>query len=227
MPITQRVILFDVNETLLDLSVLDQPFERIFRDRSARRDWFNQVLHLSVLTSVLGAYSDFSALGRAALAMVAEQRNTTVTDDQLRDLAQTLRALPAHADVPVGLARLRDAGFRLAALTNSAHEAVEEQLRHAGIRDFFEAVLSVDAVRRFKPAPETYRMAAERLGVPLGEIRLVAAHGWDVWGALAAGASAAFVARPGQALIPFAPRPDIIGASVDAVAEMIVSAEGR
>jgi 2-haloacid dehalogenase len=223
----RRVILFDVNETLLDLSVLDDPFERIFGDRSARRDWFSQVLHLSVVTNVLDAYTDFSALGRAALAMVAEQRSTAVSDEQLREVAQTLRTLPAHADVAAGLTRLRNAGFRLAALTNSSPEAVEEQLRSAGIRDFFEAVLSVDAVRRFKPAPETYRMAADRVGIATAEIRLVAAHGWDVWGALAAGASAAFVARPGQALIPFAPRPDIIGANVDAVAEMIVATDAR
>jgi 2-haloacid dehalogenase len=221
----QRVIVFDVNETLLDLSVLDQPFIRIFGESSARADWFKQLLQLSLLTNVLNSYRDFSALARAALEMVAEQRKTTVSDDQMRDVAQTMRTLPAHEDVAMGLARLRDAGFRLATLTNSAPDAVEAQLRYAGIRDYFEAALSVDLVRRFKPAPETYRMAAERLCVSLPQIRLVAAHGWDVWGALHAGASAAFIARPGQALIPFTTPPDIVGPTLPAVAEMIIASD--
>jgi 2-haloacid dehalogenase len=225
MPMAQRVILFDVNETLLDLNALDQPFERIFGERSARADWFKQLLQLSLLTNVLDAYADFSELARAALEMVAEQRNIAVSHDQMREVAQAMRALPAHEDVPVGLARLHDAGFRLAALTNSASEAAEAQLRFAGIRDAFEAVFSVDLVRRFKPAPETYQMAAERLGVALPQIRLVAAHGWDVWGALQAGAAAAFIARPGQVLIPFTTPPDIVGPSLPAVAEMIVAAD--
>jgi 2-haloacid dehalogenase len=221
----RSVILFDVNETLLDLSALDQPFERIFGERSARADWFKQLLQLSLLTDVLDSYSDFSALARAALEMIAAQRKTAVSDEQMREVAHAIQTLPAHEDVAVGLARLRDAGFRLATLTNSAPDAVEAQLRHAGIRDYFEAALSVDLVRRFKPAPQTYRMAAERLAVPLSEIRLVAAHGWDVWGALQAGASAAFVARPGQVLIPFTKPPDIVGPSLDAVAEMIIASD--
>jgi hypothetical protein len=98
----QRVILFDVNETLLDMSVLDQPFERIFGERSARADWFKQLLQLSLLTNVLDSYTDFSALARAALEMVAEQRKTAVSDDQMRDVAQAMRALPAHEDVAAG-----------------------------------------------------------------------------------------------------------------------------
>src|ERR1700741_4478921 len=135
----RSVILFDVNETLLDLSALDQPFERIFGERSARADWFKQFLQLSLLTNVVNSYRDLSELARAALDMVAEQRNTAVSDEQMRDVADAILTLPAHEDVTVALARLRDAGFRLATLTNSAPEAVEAQLRHAGIRDYFEA----------------------------------------------------------------------------------------
>jgi 2-haloacid dehalogenase len=78
------------------------------------------------------------------------------------------------------LQRLRDAGLRLASLTNSTEQVARAQLEHAGLIDLFELVLSADTVGRLKPAPEPYLMAAERLGVAIGEIRLVAAHAWDI-----------------------------------------------
>ena len=99
-------------------------------------------------------------------------------------------------------------------------------MAYAGLRLLFEEVLSADSVRRLKPAPEPYWMASERLDVPVGDVRLVAAHGWDMAGALRAGCTAAFVARPGQLLDPLAPRPDIIGADLAAVAERIIERDG-
>jgi len=86
-------------------------------------------------------------------------------------------------------------------------------------------VLSADAVRRLKPAPEPYLLAAERLGVAIGEVRLVAAHAWDVAGATRAGCAAAFVARPGKVLDPLADPPDIVGADLTEVAEHILAVD--
>jgi len=100
------------------------------------------------------------------------------------------------------------------------------QLAHAGLIDAFELVLSADAVGRLKPAPEPYRMAAERLGVAVDEVRLIAAHAWDVAGAAAAGCATAFVARPGKVLDPLVERPEIIGADLAEVADAILAAEG-
>lgn len=221
------VIVFDVNETLLDLRVLEAPFERLFGEKSVRDAWFRQLLQLSLLVNVLDAYADFATLGAAALEMVAAQRGATPSDEQKHELLGTMKRLPPHDDVQPSLERLRTAGFRLATLTNSPPEMAEAQLRHAGIRDYFEAVISVDSVRRFKPAPETYRMAAQRLGIPLSQMVLVAAHGWDVWGAMDAGASAAFVARPGQVLIPLAPRPGTVGSSLIDVVDQIGARYGK
>ena len=85
--------------------------------------------------------------------------------------------------------------------------------------------LSADAVRRLKPAREPYDMAARELGVPIDQVRLVATHGRDIAGALAAGAAAAFVARPGRTLERLAPRPDIASADLAEVTERIVAVE--
>ena len=133
-----------------------------------------------------------------------------------------MRHLPPHPEVQVSLERLYDAGLRLAALTNSAPAAAEAQLKNAGLKEFFEQIISVDAVKRYKPAPEPYRFAAERLGVNIGDMRLVAAHDWDVAGAMKAGCKAAFVARPGMVLNPLMPRPDVIGKDLAEVTERLL-----
>ena len=90
---------------------------------------------------------------------------------------------------------------------------------------YFEQILSADMVRRLKPAPEPYRMAAERMGVEVGAVRLVAAHAWDIAGALRAGCAAAFIARPGKVLDPLVEPPDVIGADLREVADQILAIE--
>lgn len=102
-------------------------------------------------------------------------------------------------------------------LTNSAPVAVEQQLKNAGLTDLFERSFSVDAVKRFKPAPEPYRHVAQELGVSIGDLRMVAAHAWDVVGAIRAGCLAAFIARPGKVLYPLGPKPDIVASDFQAV----------
>lgn len=221
------VIVFDVNETLLDLAGLDPLFADAFGEAAVRREWFTQVLQSAMSLTLANAYTDFGAVGVAALTMIGERRRVTI-DDALRSaVREGMRKLPPHPEVAAALDRLRGAGLRLATLTNSPPALVEAQLNNAGLRDKFEQVLSVDAVRRFKPAPEPYLMAADRLGVPIGRMRLVAAHAWDVAGAMAAGAAATFVARPGMVLDPLHPRPDIVGADLAEVAELIVAVERR
>jgi 2-haloacid dehalogenase len=120
---------------------------------------------------------------------------------------------------------MRDAGLRLVTLTNSAPAAVQQQLANAGLTAFFERSFSVDTVRRFKPAAEAYQSVASALGLPVDRLRLVAAHAWDVLGALRAGYVAAFVARPGKVLYPLGPKPDIIGPDFRSVAREIIRAE--
>jgi 2-haloacid dehalogenase len=133
--------------------------------------------------------------------------------------------LPAHREVESALQFLRDAGLRLVTLTNSAPAAVQQQLTNSGLSQYFERSFSVDAVRRFKPAREVYESVANELAVPIGELRLVAAHAWDIWGACSAGYAAAFVSRPGKALFPLAPKPDIVGRDLLDVARQIVAVE--
>lgn len=115
--------------------------------------------------------------------------------------------------MPESLKRLRDADHRLAALTNSPLEAAEAKLKHAGLYDYFEQVLSADRVERLKPAREPYHMAAEALSAEPGELLLVAAHDWDVAGAL----------RPGKRLRPLMEQLEIVGADLSEVAAQVLA----
>jgi len=221
----RRVQVFDVNETLLDLAAMDPYFERVFGDAGVRRAWFNQMIQSALVATVTGAYSQFGAIGMAALTMTAQQAGVELHDEDRDTILGQMRQLPAHPEVAGALRRLRDAGLRLAALTNSTEQVARAQLEHAGLIDAFELVLSADAVRRLKPAPEPYRMAAERLGVAVREVRLIAAHAWDVAGAARAGCATAFVARPGKVLDPLVEPPDVVGADLAEVADGILAVD--
>ena len=124
--------------------------------------------------------------------------------------------------MPGALRRLAAAGVRLAALTNSTQQVTEAQLTNAGLGPLFEQILSADTVRRLKPAREPYLMAAQRLGVEPAQVLLVAAHAWDVAGAMHAGCAAAFVARPGMVLDQLAPEPDVVAADLEEVAGAVL-----
>ncbi|GAC1443868.1 MAG: haloacid dehalogenase type II [Vulcanimicrobiaceae bacterium] len=216
-------IVFDVNETLLDLSALDPLFADAFGDKSTRRVWFSQMLQSAFAGTIAGSYHPFSDLARASLEMTARKRGVVLDDERKRRILAGMAVLPAHGDVASGLTTLRDAGFRLAVLTNSTASTIASQLEHAKIADYFDLVLSTDAVSSFKPDPKTYAYACERLEVAPGDAMLVAAHDWDVMGAMRAGMRAAFVSRHGTSLNPLEPKPEIVAANINAVAQAIVA----
>src|SRR5436853_3172301 len=121
----RRVIAFDVNETLLDLGALDPLFRRAFGDATARGEWFNQVIELAITATASNVYFDFAVVGDAALTMVAARRNVDLLPTARADILRGMRALPPHPDARPGLERLRDAGYRLAALTNCSRARPE------------------------------------------------------------------------------------------------------
>jgi 2-haloacid dehalogenase len=157
--------------------------------------------------------------------MLAEREGVPLGAGDIDAPVGRMSSLPAHPEVPGALALART-GVRMVALTNSVQRVAEAQLPSAGLSSYFEAVISADATGHLKPAPQPYHAAAERCGVSVGQVRLVAAHHWDIAGALAAGCQAAFVARPGMVLSPLGDPPAITGPDLAAVAEQIISIDG-
>lgn len=220
------IVICDVNETLLDITTLEPLFERIFDDASVMRDWFAQLILYSQAMTLSGLYTPFGKLAVGTLSMVAAVRGRTVTDADIAELKERLGSMPAHDDVVPALSRLRDAGIRLVTLTNSAGGPSPTPLEKAGIDGFFERSYSVEAVRKFKPAPETYRIVADDLGARPGDMVLLACHLWDTLGAQAAGCRGAFVTRPGNALLPAEnlPVPDFIASDLAGIVDRILQA---
>jgi 2-haloacid dehalogenase len=220
------VIAFDVNETLLDLAALDAPFEERLGDAALRPQWFAQMLQLAFVGGLTGQYVDFTAAQRAALVMVGEREGAPLSPDDIDSLVALMSSLPPHPEVPGALASLALTSLHLVALTNSVQAVAEAQLASAGLDGYFDAIMSADEVAHLKPAPQPYLAVADRYDVPISEVRLVAAHSWDVAGALSAGCQAAFVARPGMVLSPLGRRPGIVGPDLVSVAEQIIATDG-
>lgn len=221
---TPPVLVFDVNETLLDITALASLFDRVFGDETVLREWFAQLILYSEALTLSGLYTPFNELAGGALRMVGTTRGVPVTDEDAAELAERVATLPAHADAAPALARLREAGFRLVTLTNSPPSASPTPLERAGLAEFFEQSFSIDTVRRFKPAPETYRLVAREMAVEPAQLCLVACHLWDTVGAQAAGCRAALVARPGNAMLPAdgVPVPDLVAPDMTTLADRLL-----
>ncbi len=220
-----EVIAFDVNETLLDLSSLDAVFEETLGDAGLRPQWFAQMLQLSFVGGLTGQYVDFRTAQRAAFSMLAQRAGVDAPAGSADRVVAAMSDLPPHPEVVAALRRLASSSLRVVALTNSPEDVAVAQVTNAGMADSFEAVLSADTVRALKPAAAPYLHVASTCGVPIGEVRLVAAHSWDVSGALAAGCRAAFVARPGAVLSPLGDQPDIVRADLTGVVDAILAAD--
>lgn len=191
------VVLFDVNETLLDLSGLRPHFEATFGSVEPMGEWFARMLHGSLVANHTDRYRPFGQIGTEALMVVAQKRGIPLTPEAAAAVAAGMRELPTHPEVPAGLHQLRDRGYRLVTLTNGAADAVAAQLDHAAITGLFERSISVGEVGRFKPAPEVYLHAMAILGVDPDSALMVASHDWDIIGARSVGIPGAFLARPG------------------------------
>jgi 2-haloacid dehalogenase len=215
-------LIFDVNETLIDLESLGPHFAKVFGDAGVLRQWFGELVLYSMTVTLSGCYVDFFTLGPAVLQMICDTRGIEVTVEDRLGLAEAMRTMPAHPDVAPGLQRLRDNGFRLATLTNSPHRPnTPSPLDHAGLGHYFEEQFTVDVSKVYKPSTRLYTDVARQMGVPVSRCMMVAAHAWDTIGAQGAGMQGALITRPGNAALRAAgvPFPTIVAADVIELAE--------
>ncbi|WP_158790766.1 haloacid dehalogenase type II [Granulicella sp. L60] len=219
------IIVFDVNETLIDIESIGPLFERVFGDRRVVREWFNQLVLYSDAVTLSGFYVTFFTLAQGVLEMLGTIYKVPVRAGDVEELRTRMLSMTAHKDSAEGLRMLKEAGFRLITLTNSPPDPKGSPLEHAGLSHFIERQFSIDAVRRFKPAPQAYHMVAELLDVPPSAICLVAAHTWDTMGAQSVGLSAGLVARPGNAVLPVhgLPQPQAVASDLPGVARQLIA----
>ncbi|MDQ7810537.1 haloacid dehalogenase type II [Amycolatopsis sp. A133] len=205
---------FDVNETLLDLT----PMDAVLGGPELRREWFGLAIHTVLTVTATGGYRDFAGIaGEAALEVAARHGR----EPDLAAIAAGLRSLPAHPDVEAGLAKLREAGHTVVALTNSPLATAEAQLQNAGLAPLLDRIFSAEQVGRLKPAPEPYRQVLAAYDLQPGGAVMIAAHDWDIAGAQAAGLRTALLARPGVRPLPGSPEPTYTVSALTQLAELL------
>ena len=223
--IAPSVLVFDVNETLIDIDSIAPLFGELFGDQRVLREWFGQLVMYSMTATLAECYVDFFALGQGVLHMLADIHRVDITHDDALRLREQMRTMPAHPDVADALTALRDNGFRLATLTNSPHHpGARSPLENAGPAGFFEQQLSVDSCRAFKPSPAVYRYVCQVLEVSPADCMMVAAHVWDTLGAQNVGFSSALITRPRNPPLPVdgLPQPDIVASDLRQLAEQLI-----
>jgi 2-haloacid dehalogenase len=223
------VLVFDVNETLIDIDSMAPLFEQIFGDPRILREWFGQLVTYSMTTTLSGLYVDYFTLGQGLLQMLADIHHVDITEEDVHRIREGMLTMPAHPDVEEGLTALRDNGFRLVTLTNSPpNPDGPTPLEHAGLRPFFEQAFSVDSRRRYKPALAVYRHVCQELDVAPTECMMVAAHVWDTIGAQSAGFGAALITRPGNAPLPLdaLPQPILVASDLRQLAQQLSESKG-
>lgn len=179
--------------------------------------WSTKLFGYSWLNTAADRYATFDVLADAALQFAAESLKLTMTQPQRSDLVAVYRQLNVWPDVKPGLKRLRDAGVRLAFVSNLGEDALRANMANAGIADAFEFVLSTDRVQRFKPAPAAYQMAIDAFGLRKDEIGFAAFGGWDALGASWFGYRTAWINRFGVPVEPLEPKPAIVSRGFDGV----------
>ncbi|MCP3977232.1 MAG: haloacid dehalogenase type II [bacterium] len=192
-----RLLIFDVNETLLDLTELRSVLADALGGSERLAEWFFRLLHGSLVANTTDSFRSFETIAVEALRAVALRQSEEFTNEAALALVAGFRSLPPHPDVAHALTRLESAGFRLIALSNGSPTGIPAQLSNAGILERFEMVVSVEEAGRFKPDPAPYGVALQRAGVTPTEALMVAAHDWDIIGARSVGIPGAFITRPG------------------------------
>jgi 2-haloacid dehalogenase len=221
--VARPLIVFDVNETLLDLTTMEPIFQRIFGSREAMRLWFANLILYSAALTVAGVYVPFTDIGAAVMKMLADTLGIRITDADKRELTERFSTMPPYPEVPGALRKLRAAGFRLFTLTDNLLEVQTRQLEHGQIAELFERRFSADSVKHHKPSRAAYAYVQQELGVAPQHMCLIACHTWDTLGAVAAGWQAALIKRVGNDVLGVGPQPLLVGVDLNDVADQLIA----
>lgn len=179
--------------TLFALSPLRERLRAVGAPEVALEAWFSRLLHAAASLTLVGEFRTFREIAETALRTTLAQQG--IDEKVATNVLERLAELPPYDDAEVALANARSAGLTVATLTNGSEANTRTLLERAGLDRYVEALITVEEVQAYKPAPEPYRHAAKRLGLEPAGVHLVAAHGWDVVGARNAGLGAVWVDR--------------------------------
>jgi 2-haloacid dehalogenase len=203
-------LVFDAYGTLFDVHAVVDRCEKFWPGKGAQlsQAWRAKQLEYSWQRSLMGRYAPFSAVTRDALAYACEALGLPLDDAKTKALMQEYRNLAPYPDVPDALARLKRDGRKLAILTNGSPDMIEPLVKNRGMQADFDAVLSVDGLKTFKPAPRVYQLAVDTLRVPAANIGFVSSNCWDALGAKSFGFNVYWINRAQAPVDRLDARPD-------------------
>jgi 2-haloacid dehalogenase len=204
-----RGYVFDAYGTLFDVHSVVEAGREITRDPAAlSATWRQKQLEYTWLRALMGRYEDFWAVTEAALRYALRRLGLHASEAQVRRLMDAYLSLTCFPEVRDALERLE--GRPRAILSNGSPRMLDAAVRSSNLGRYLEHVISVDAVRTYKPAPAVYALGPTRLGIPASELLFVSSNAWDMAGAKAFGYQVAWCNR-GNA------PPEELGVSADVV----------
>jgi 2-haloacid dehalogenase len=217
-----EVIVFDVNETLSDMSAMTTRFTDVGAPAHLAALWFAVVLREGFARTVVDDAQPFATIGAEVLREMLEPIDLDRDPEAAVDHILTgFLGLTVHPDVGEGVRSLRSAGLRLVTLSNGAARVAESLLGSAGLRDQFEHLLSVEDAGAWKPDRRAYEYAAGVCGTDLARMLMVAVHPWDLDGAARAGMSTAWLNRGGGRYPGYAAAPSVEVAALPELAQVL------
>ena len=199
---------FDVNETMLDLQLLDEKFLEMTGDPAARQEWFSLVIHTALTITATAEYRDFAQIAGACVDVVVENHGRQPDSADRAAVGAALRSLPR---IPTSAADYSSCETQDTSSSSwqTPLATAEAQIENAGLTDVFAEVFSAEQAGILKPAAGAYNHVLQSWGVAASDAVMVAAHDWDIAGATAAGMKTALVTRPGVSPLPAVASPTV------------------
>ena len=216
-----KLLVFDVNETLLDLEKIKVKIQDKFNDETSYSLWFTTLLQYSMVESITNQYHNFGEIGKATLKMTAEKLEKNISEDEINEILALITQLPPHPDVKAALKKFQIQNYSIIALTNGSLEAVKTQMSYAGIEEYFERFYSVEQVKSFKPQAVTYQYVLNEMKMVAKDSMMIAAHPWDLAGAKTIGMQTAFIERPSQIYYPLLEKADFMVKDLEELANCL------
>lgn len=221
-PRRPRLLIFDVNETLSDMSPMSERFEDVGAPAHLATTWFAGLLRDGFALTAVDSSDTFAHIAAESLQVALHGLPLNrEPGDAVAHIMEGFAGLPVHADVPAGVTALSDLGIRLVTLSNGSAAVAEALFDRAGIRTHFDRLLTVEDSGRWKPAPESYAYALQECGVDAQEAMLVAVHPWDIDGAARAGLATCWINRTGGPYPGYFRAPDLRAESVSELADQL------
>ncbi len=223
---TIKAVVFDLYGTLYDVYSVRTLCERLYpgHGEAISRMWRQKQLEYTWMRCLMGQYKDFESATAEALRYTCGSLGLALEPASEASLCNEYLRLAPFADVPEALQRLRAAGLKTAILSNGSRHSIGQVVANSGLAASFDHLISVDEVRQFKPHPEVYQLALDRLHLGKADILFVSCNSWDATGAKYFGYPVCWINRSGGVFDELGVLPDLVRKDVGDLASRFPAA---